>query len=103
MKKISLVTYLLLGCLLSCQLLIAQETFPYNGVADHRDGLYAFTNATIYKSHNQKLENATLVIKDGKVVSVGQGIAVPAGNSIPQSWMRVGRGPTGSGEHQGER
>ncbi len=57
---------------------ISQETYPRNGVADHRDGLYAFTNATIYKSWNEKLENATLVIRKGKVEAVGQGIAVPS-------------------------
>ncbi len=59
--------------------LIAQETFPVNGVADHREGYYAFTNATIYQSYNQKIENATLVIKDGKIEGVGQGLQVPKG------------------------
>ena len=57
----------------------SQETFPRNGVADHREGLYAFTNATIYKSWNEKLDNATLVIRQGRVEAVGQGIAIPAG------------------------
>lgn len=57
--------------------LFAQETFPRNGVADHREGLYAFTNATIFKSWNEKLENATLVIRKGKVEAVGVGVAVP--------------------------
>ena len=27
----------------------AQTTFPVNGVADNREGAYAFTNATIVK------------------------------------------------------
>lgn len=71
-------TTLLALIFLSSSLLNAQETFPENGVADQRDGLYAFTNATIYKTYNQKLESATLVIKDGKVVSCGVGIFVPA-------------------------
>lgn len=57
----------------------SQETFPRNGVADHREGLYAFTNATIYKKWNEKLENATMVIRQGRVVDVGVGIAIPAG------------------------
>ncbi len=57
----------------------AQETFPRNGVADHRDGLYAFTNATIYKTWNEKIEKATLVIRKGRVEAVGTGIAVPKG------------------------
>ncbi len=57
--------------------IIAQVTYPRNGVADHREGLYAFTNATIYKSWNEKLDNATLIIRKGKVEAIGQGIAVP--------------------------
>ncbi len=57
--------------------IIAQVTYPRNGVADNREGLYAFTNATIYKSWNEKLDNATLVIRKGKVEAIGQGIAVP--------------------------
>lgn len=58
--------------LLICNVILAQETFPQNDVYDDRNGYYAFTNATIFKSYNSKLEEATLVIKDGKVVSVGK-------------------------------
>ncbi len=95
MKKI---TFHIVACLtlLGTQL-FSQETFPRNGVADHRDGLYAFTNATIYKSWNEKLENATLVIRDGKIESVGPGIAVPqdavvfdlAGKTIYPSFIDI--------------
>jgi len=57
----------------------AQVTFPQNGVYDERDGLYAFTNATIYKSYNNKIEKATLLIKDGKVEAVGTSVSIPQG------------------------
>ena len=57
----------------------AQEGFPVNGVVDDRPGLYALTNATIYVDYQTKITDATLVIKDGKVVSVGQSVSVPAG------------------------
>lgn len=77
MKKLFLLLFCLSFLISHPSSLEAQETFPRNGVADHRDGLYAFTNATIYKSWNEKLENATLVIRKGKVEAVGQGIAVP--------------------------
>ncbi len=63
--------------LCSSLLLNAQETFPQNGVYDQRDGHYAFTNATIYQSYNQKIENATLLIKNGKIEAIGAGIAIP--------------------------
>ncbi len=59
--------------------LLAQETFPQDAVYDKRDGHYAFTNATIIKAPGQKMDNATLVIKDGKVVSVSSGNTVPKG------------------------
>ena len=57
----------------------AQTTFPENGVADVRSGWYAFTNATIVKDVATTLTNATLVIRDGKIVSVGTGVKPPAG------------------------
>lgn len=57
----------------------AQPTFPENGVADSRQGHYAFTNATIVKDVTTTLINATMVIKDGRIVAVGTNIKVPAG------------------------
>ncbi|MGQ0739225.1 MAG: amidohydrolase family protein [Bacteroidota bacterium] len=57
----------------------AQPTFPENGVADPRHGYYAFTNATIVKDISNTLTNATLIIKDGRIIAVGAGLAVPAG------------------------
>lgn len=55
----------------------AQQTFPSNGVKDSRNGLYAFTNATIHTSYNQTLENASLVIRKGKIEAVGKSVAIP--------------------------
>ncbi|HUR67049.1 MAG TPA: hypothetical protein VMZ03_11935, partial [Chitinophagaceae bacterium] len=57
----------------------AQPTFPENGTADPRHGHYAFTNATIVKDANTTLSNATMVVKDGRIISVGTGLPVPAG------------------------
>ncbi|WP_044102452.1 amidohydrolase family protein [Neolewinella persica] len=59
--------------------LTAQKTYPYNGVYDQREGHYAFTGATVHVSPEQMVKNATLVIRDGKVVGVSAGGAVPAG------------------------
>jgi imidazolonepropionase-like amidohydrolase len=73
MRKIKL----LLSGLLFATLLQAQETFPVNGVADKRDGCYAFTNATIVQHAQSTLTNATLVIRDGKIIAVGTGVAIP--------------------------
>ncbi len=68
---------LLFSGLLFASLLQAQETFQVNGVGDKRDGCYAFTNATIVKDAQTTLTNATLVIRDGKIVSVGNGVTIP--------------------------
>lgn len=68
---------LLLSGLLFASLLQAQETFPVNGVADKREGCYAFTNATIVTNAQTTLTNATLVIRDGKIIAVGVGEAIP--------------------------
>ncbi|MBD2701507.1 amidohydrolase family protein [Spirosoma sp. BT702] len=57
----------------------AQTTFPQNGVHDERPGLYAFTNATIIVDPQTTLNNATLLIRDGKVEAVGTAVSVPAG------------------------
>ena len=70
---------LLLAAIVLPPLSMAQKTFPQNGVFDERDGLFAFTNATIVKSWNEKIENATLLIRDGRIESVGTNIKIPVG------------------------
>ena len=55
----------------------AQESFPINGIRDVRTSLYAFTNATIVQNEKTKIENATLLINQGKIVAVGVGIVIP--------------------------
>jgi imidazolonepropionase-like amidohydrolase len=67
------------GFVLAVHVVGAQTTFPENGVADPRHGYYAFTNATIVRDANTTLNNATLVVKDGRIVSVSEGGKVPAG------------------------
>ncbi len=65
--------------LLLANVSFSQPTFPENGVADPRHGHYAFTNATIVKDAGTTITNATMVVKDGKIVAVGIGLKVPAG------------------------
>ena len=66
MKQFSL----LLLCFCIYIIAAAQETFPVNGVSDLRSDQFAFTNATIVKDAQTTLQNATLVIKQGKIVAV---------------------------------
>ena len=73
MKKLTLLPL----CWLLCWSAKAQVTFPVNGVADPRTGSYAFINATIVKNASETVQQATLIIKEGKIISVGNG-PVPA-------------------------
>ncbi|MGB0839654.1 MAG: amidohydrolase, partial [Chitinophagales bacterium] len=66
-------------CCLFSSVLVGQNTFPLDGIHDEREGLYALTNATVHTHYNKQLANATLIIRDGKVESVGTGISVPKG------------------------
>lgn len=64
-------------CMVSCGNLIGQTTFQTNGVQDERPSLYAFTGVTLHVDYQTVIENATLIIKDGKVNQVGANIAPP--------------------------
>src|SRR5678815_2258958 len=66
-----------LPALMLCIFAKAQVTFPVNGVSDPRTGCYAFTNATIVKDGQATLKNATLVIRDGRITSVGGNASIP--------------------------
>lgn len=74
LKKVFLLIFIM-----SIQLAQAQVTFPVNGVEDERPSLYAFTNATIHVDYQTTIENATLIIRNDKVINVGSGISIPTG------------------------
>ncbi|HEY9220395.1 MAG TPA: amidohydrolase family protein [Lutibacter sp.] len=78
MKKI-----LLLLLFLNTLSINAQEYFPANaGVKTTETTAYAFTNAKIYVTPTQIIENGTLLIKDDKVVDVGAAVSVPKNAQI---------------------
>lgn len=66
-------------CSLSLLGLSAQVTFPHNGPEDERERYYALTGAKVHIDHANAIENATLIIRNGKVVDVQAGGAVPKG------------------------
>ncbi|MEO5650039.1 MAG: amidohydrolase family protein [Ginsengibacter sp.] len=55
----------------------AQATFPVNGIANPTEGAYAFTNATIVKDASSTLTNATLLIRNKKIIAVGNNVMIP--------------------------
>ena len=66
----------------------AQETFPVNGVADQRNGSYAFTHATIVKNSSATIGDATLLIRDGKITAVIAELA--PGGVLPRLLAQLG-------------
>lgn len=69
--------FLLIVIVFNASLINAQETFNVNGTHHKNHNYYAFTNATIYVDYKTKIENATLLIKDGKVEAVGSKVDIP--------------------------
>ncbi|WP_038032452.1 amidohydrolase family protein [Thermonema rossianum] len=55
----------------------AQQTKPRNGVAEPREGLYAFTHATLWLDYRTKIEDATLLIRQGRIIAAGKKVSVP--------------------------
>jgi len=50
---------------------------PNNGTETSRPAYYALKNATIYVSPERVITNATLLIKDDKIVDIGKGVKTP--------------------------
>ncbi|MEN9371369.1 MAG: hypothetical protein RLZZ64_444 [Bacteroidota bacterium] len=73
MRKLCLA--ILLGCF--SMSLFAQPTFPVNGVGDERETTYAFKNATIVKNAQQQISNATMLVRNGKIIAVGTMVTIP--------------------------
>jgi hypothetical protein len=89
---------LMVMMLLCSYYMLAQEYFPKNdGVTATNTNYTAFTNAKLFVTPSQLIENATLLIKDGKVVSAGTSVNIPAnavvfdvsGKSIYPSFIDV--------------
>ncbi len=79
MKRVILISSLLWSIVFTS---VAQETFPQNDVRDKRENAYALTNGTVVVDYQTTLANATLLIKEGKVVQVGAGITIPKGYTV---------------------
>ncbi|PTX61971.1 imidazolonepropionase-like amidohydrolase [Kordia periserrulae] len=89
-------SYLLLLLFFCSFSVIAQDYFPKNdGVKTESHIITAFTNAKIYVTPTQVIENGTLLIQDGKVLQAGSNVSIPksatvvdlAGKSIYPSFI----------------
>jgi hypothetical protein len=68
--------------LLSVSYANAQTGFTGNGIADPRNGTVAFINATIVKDPKNTLTQASMVVKDGKIMAIGTNLTVPQGAQV---------------------
>ncbi len=74
----------LLLFLFLCSIVVqSQEYFPTNtGIKTTKNTTVAFTNAKIYVTPTQIIKKGTLLVKDGKVVSVGRNVKIPKGTKM---------------------
>ncbi|MBR9915033.1 MAG: amidohydrolase family protein [Algicola sp.] len=76
------ITYAIACCFCSFAL-FAQDYFPKNdGVKTKNTSYQAFTNAKIYVTPSQIIDNGTLLIKDGKVVASGTSVTIPKNTNV---------------------
>ena len=64
MKTIRIVALLFIT-----QSVLAQETFPVNGVSNNFEPIYAFTNARIVLNPTTEIPNGTLLIKGNEIIA----------------------------------
>ncbi len=78
MKKAALfLTLLLFGAAV-----IAQETFPVNGVYNKNHLVYAFINVKIVADPETTIEKGILLVKDGLIIGVGEQLQIPKGSVV---------------------
>ncbi|HZV12873.1 MAG TPA: amidohydrolase family protein [Candidatus Kapabacteria bacterium] len=63
---------------LYCVTTLFAQTTPIEGLRDKTPDIFALKNATVVVSPTQTLEHATVVVRNGRIASVGTGDAVPA-------------------------
>ncbi len=76
LSRCVLAAAVLLGASATAQ---AQVTAPVAAPSDERSGLYAVTAARVYVTPDRTLDNATVLVRDGRIENVGVGIAIPPG------------------------
>lgn len=62
-----------------CSFALAQGTVPVTAPSDKRPNSYAIKAAKVYITPDRMLENATIIVKDGRVINVGVDANIPAG------------------------
>ena len=79
LKRISLISLVLL---MHLTLMAQQDNLPVVGVSDNRPDTWFLKGANVVVDHTTTLENADIIIKDGRIAEVGKGLKVPAGAQV---------------------
>jgi imidazolonepropionase-like amidohydrolase len=75
MWRASSVTLLLIG-------LFAALAFPWSAAAQSNSAVYAIKGAKVYTLAGAPIENATVVLREGKIAAVGASVEIPAGAQV---------------------
>jgi imidazolonepropionase-like amidohydrolase len=73
---------LILLLLIPLNLMAQQDNAPVTGVSDKRPEVYGFRNAKVVVDYQTTLENADILISEGRIQAVGQSLVFPAGTII---------------------
>lgn len=80
----------IIACLITFSSIYAQDYTPKNeGVKQNFKNKIAITNATIYITSSEKIEQATLLIQDDIIEAVGQNITIPNGTAIINAQNKI--------------
>jgi hypothetical protein len=72
----------ILMAFLSLNLYSQHDNAPVAGVSDRRIETYGLKNARIVVDYQTTVENADILISDGRIEKIGQGLVFPAGTII---------------------
>ena len=75
-----------------------RSTEPVIGLQEQRPSTYAITGADVWTEPGQRLDSATIIVRDGLIEQVGTDLAIPAAaQQIDANWkIRTARPATGT-------
>ncbi|HOW09287.1 MAG TPA: amidohydrolase family protein [Bacteroidales bacterium] len=73
---------LLLLFLLPISVYGQKDNFPVTGVSDSRPGTYGFKNARIVVDYLTTIDNADMLVSEGRITEIGKNIVFPAGTIV---------------------
>ncbi len=68
--------------LANATVLLAQKTFPVNGAANPQPSVTAFIHAVVHLDASTTYDDASLLIKEGRIIAAGPGLKIPEGARI---------------------